>query len=621
MINSTNINANSIREVKGKVELFNNDSTLRYVFLPEDNLQEITITRAGEHGKFFGFGIAQKAVIKVIDIAESLVINKDLALRVYFNSDGSDTYLKIGPKFFVKEITRDEKTKVITITAYDAIDNTASCTFAKLGLTAPYKISDVVSAAYTLLKLDGYSLSRTSYANGFETEYEKGANFFGNEILRTVLNAIAEVTQTVYFINNDNALEFRSLKIQTDPALTISKDDYFDLLTGNPATITKIVHTTELGDNLEVGTDDGAVQYIRDNQFWENRTDLATLIPEALNRISGLTIIPYNIKWRGSYLTEIGDKISIETKDGSFIETYILDDAFSYNGSFSQDMTWKYDPDSDRETEANPITIGEKINQTFARVDKIEKKITLQVSEVVNEIVPGKIDEALEEALGAGLESMVEDINNLKATTSTNAQNISQLTVTSNGINQEVSSLKESTTTISNELDEVIATQNSIQEDVSSLQVNTSGISASVTSVEQKVTKVENDINNVASQTNERIDKVSSEVALKLDREAVEIEVNKRIEEGVDKVVTSSKKYTFDDTGLNISAPDSEFSTEVTDNGMRIYKHSSEVLTVDNQGVKAQDLHAYTFLIIGENSRMEDRGNRTACFWIGPAGG
>ena len=50
---------------------------------------------------------------------------------------------------------------------------------------------------------------------------------------------------------------------------------------------------------------------------------------------------------------------------------------------------------------------------------------------------------------------------------------------------------------------------------------------------------------------------------------------------------------------------------------MRIKKNSQEVLTVNNQGVKAQDLHAYTFLIIGDNSRLEDRGNRTGCFWIG----
>ena len=43
-----------------------------------------------------------------------------------------------------------------------------------------------------------------------------------------------------------------------------------------------------------------------------------------------------------------------------------------------------------------------------------------------------------------------------------------------------------------------------------------------------------------------------------------------------------------------------------------------EVLTANNQGVDAANLHANTYLIIGEYSRFEDYGNgRTGCFWVG----
>ena len=613
----SNMNSTALRKISAKVSWFDASSTYIRTFNPDDYLQEITVTRVGEHGKFFGFGVCQQATVKIIDEAGTFDITKGQKITLLFNGNSEiSSHYKYRPLMIIKEVTRDEKTRVITLKAYDPIDNATAYTFKDLNLEAPYKISDVVSAIVTKLGLSGYTIG-----SGFDTSYEKGANFSGDETLRVVLNAIAEATQSIYYVNHLDKLIFKTLSITGDPVLTIDKNNYFELTTGTKATLTKIVHATELGDNVYAGTDAGECQYVRDNPFWNTRDDLGVLLAAAINRVDGLTIIPFNIRWRGNFLAELGDKVSIETKDGTFINTFILDDSLSFKGGMTQTMSWEYNPDSDKTTAANPVTIGEKLNQTFARVDKIEKKITLQVSEVVNEIVPGKIDEALEEALGEGLEGMVDDIEDLKTKTSTNTQNISQLTVTSNSINQEVSSLKQSTTTLSNELDEVIATQNTLQEDVSSLQVSAGGISASVSSVEQKVTKVENDINNVANQTNERIDKVSSEVALKLDREAVEIEVNKRIEEGVDKVTTSSKKYTFDDEGLMISAPDSEFSTEVTDNGMKIYRHSSEVLTVDNQGVKAQDLHAYTFLIIGENSRMEDRGNRTACFWIGPAGG
>lgn len=49
---------------------------------------------------------------------------------------------------------------------------------------------------------------------------------------------------------------------------------------------------------------------------------------------------------------------------------------------------------------------------------------------------------------------------------------------------------------------------------------------------------------------------------------------------------------------------------------MSIYKGSEEVLTADNTGVDAKNLHATTYLIIGTNSRFEDYDSRTGCFWI-----
>ena len=50
---------------------------------------------------------------------------------------------------------------------------------------------------------------------------------------------------------------------------------------------------------------------------------------------------------------------------------------------------------------------------------------------------------------------------------------------------------------------------------------------------------------------------------------------------------------------------------------MKIFRSSTEVLTADNEGVKAEDLHATTYLIIGETSRLEDKDGRTVCYWIG----
>ena len=536
--NYSTMNDALLRKIEGKVGLYNG-STLLDTFLPSDKLQELVVTRVGEKGKFFGFGICQQATVKIIDKANDLIFLKGETLKTLFRANSGSAYARVCPSFYIKDAVRDEKTSVITVTAYDALDASVSHVFSELGLEAPYTLIDVIEAVKRILGLSG-----TSYPSGFDIEYANGANLTGEETLRAVLNAVAEVTQTVYYVDQRDYLVFKRLDKTGNSVLTISKNDYFELTTALPVTISKIMSVTELGDNVEAGDDTGVIQYIRDNPFWNTRTDLHTLLPTAVNRIAGLTVVPYNLTWRGNFLTEICDKVKLEAKDGSFVDTYILDDSFTYKGGFSQKSDWEYKPEGERATSSNPVTLGEKLNQTFARVDKVAKTVTLYSSEIAD-----------------------------------------------------------------------------AKSSISELQVSTQGISSSVSSVEQKVVDLSDDIENVSDQANARIDTLSSDVALKLDKQGVEITVDKKLEEGVDKVVTSSKKYSFDDEGLKISAPDSEFSTIVTDDGMRISKSSREVLTVNNQGVTAADLHARTFLIIGENSRLEDRGNRTACFWIGPAGG
>lgn len=89
-----------------------------------------------------------------------------------------------------------------------------------------------------------------------------------------------------------------------------------------------------------------------------------------------------------------------------------------------------------------------------------------------------------------------------------------------------------------------------------------------------------------------------------------DLEVN-----GVNKVTTEIAR--LDKYGLTVSQDGSEMETNINHDGMIISRNNEEVLVANNQGVDAQNLHATTYLIIGENSRFEDWGNYTACFWIG----
>lgn len=119
---------------------------------------------------------------------------------------------------------------------------------------------------------------------------------------------------------------------------------------------------------------------------------------------------------------------------------------------------------------------------------------------------------------------------------------------------------------------------------------------------------------------NGRMDEIEKEVALKLTQDDVKIEITSAIDNI--KGITTTTGYKFDEDGLTISKSDTDITTTITENGMKVSQGSNEKLVANADGVKAKDLKATTYLIIGNNSRFEDYTtadgkSRTACFWIG----
>lgn len=143
-----------------------------------------------------------------------------------------------------------------------------------------------------------------------------------------------------------------------------------------------------------------------------------------------------------------------------------------------------------------------------------------------------------------------------------------------------------------------------------------------------KVNKAEAEIQLQASRTQRQIDEISGAVtevqqtvSQAITPEQLEIAVQKVTDDGVSKVTTSTG-FTFDADGLGVSKSGSDISTQVTEDGLRVNRGDEEVLRADNQGVKAEDLQATTYLVIGDYSRFEnwedpDGESRTACFWVG----
>lgn len=413
-----------IRTLRGRVEIYQ-DSTPVLICGCHDRLIDFKIERIGEQSKMFGYGICQKLTTNLLDRDRELNITKANSLEVEFGVDSD--YLYPCPKFYVEDVKRDENNNNLTITAYDALFAAAAHKVSELNLEASYTIGQFAAACAALLHIP---LKIEADNESFNTFYPTGANFEGTETIREALNAVAEATQTIYYIDSNWELTFKKLDITGEPVATIDKTKYYTLKSEDIVKITSIVHATELGDNLQASIgEDGVTQYVRDNPFWELREDVADLVENAVSAVAGLKINPFELDWRGNYLLEIGDKIAITTKDDKLIVSYLLDDVIDFNGALSGKSRWFYNQDKN-ETATNPTTLGQALKQTYARVDKANKQISLVASEnnankdtiaalqINTESINASVTR-LEENVNNSIDSVNEEITNIKSSVET----------------------------------------------------------------------------------------------------------------------------------------------------------------------------------------------------------
>lgn len=718
----------SVRKIKAKVELYNG-STLVATYTQADKVISFDIQRVGEDGKFFGFGICHRLNVHLIDVQRELDISTANTIKISLGAelpDGTTEY-KIYPTFQVSEVHRDENTNELSVTAYDAIYKASEHTVSELVLTKPYTIKQFVEACASVL-----GVSAIGHTN-FILSYQNGANFDGTETLREALDDVAEATQTIYFLDANNKLCFKQLDRGGNAVISIDKSKYMTLKSGVGHRLQTICMCTELGDNVSESTTlVGSTQYVRDNAFWELRDDIAALVHNAITTIGNISIDVFDCTWRGNPALEVGDKIALTTKDNKALTAYLLNDTIKYDGSLQEKTQWKYDSNS-TETESNPTSLGDAIKQTYARVDKQEKQITLLASEMNSQTQAIKktvkqvdveyyLSTSTTSATGGSWSTTAptwqegkymwsrqkvtytdgtsitrnatciagakgadgkngkdgqdgapgadgapgkdgtpgkdgkDGINGVDGKNGTNGRGITSVTTeyyistsqtelaggswsasqpaweegkyiwTRSKIVYNNPTTTEYTTAVCDaawaQINAITGQQKTNTTDISQLKVEKNNISASVATIVEKQSDIDSTIVDMQKGIGEQnqsnaaqFESLTNKVNATMTSEQVQLAISTEVAKGANKVTTSTG-FKFDDSGLTISKTNSEMSTTIDEDGMSIYKGSEEVLTADNTGVDAKNLHATTYLIIGTNSRFEDYGSRTGCFWI-----
>jgi hypothetical protein len=616
------------RRIQARVELYecstlqhdDYNRTLLDTFPSNGALMNFKIERMADDGKFFGFGVCQKLTVKLRDKDRAINIYKNQVFEVSFGIDGEYTYP--CPLFRIEEVSRDENTNELTITAYDFLYKAGEHRVSELDLTE-YTIRGFVHACANILNLP---IKFDIDESAFDLSYPGGANFDGSETIREALNAVAEATQTIYFVDWDWRLTFTRLDRHAEPAMTIDRSKYFELKNKSDRTLTTVCHATEMGDNVEATTGEpGVVQYVRNNPFWDLREDVDVLLNNALAAIAGITISQFDCSWRGNYALEIGDKIHITTKNGETLVAYLLNDTLTYNGGLKEQMFWNF-TEHTAETASNPVNLGEALKQTYARVDKANKTIELYVGETetkfeaVNTTITEKVAEIkmTTDSITSRVEATETEMTELGTTVD---NKLAEIDITTEAITSRVEAAE-------SKVDEATGELETIRSNMSSIEQTTKSITANVESVESIAAANHEELQTALDNLDDKFVKqledldaeiitIQKSVETTMTAEDITIAIKTAVE-GKTSIETTTG-FKFDETGLTISETVSDIHTQITNEGMKVKKGSGEELLIaDKDGVKAMNLHATNQLIIDTNSRFQDYdGNRTACFWIG----
>lgn len=626
-----------VRQIKVRAALFNGISHIKnYGY--DNSIKSFSIERTGA-GKFFGYGICQKLNIKLIDKESQISISTANNFRVGI-ADATNFYRMIFPYFYVSEVRRDETSGELSITAYDAIYQANKHTAEELTIKS-YTIAELAAECARLI---GVELKTDILPSGFDLNYPDGANLEGTETIREVLDAIAEATQSIYYLNEINRLIFKRLDKDGAAVYTIGKDKYFTLDSKTNRRLAAIAHTTELGDNVEAHLKAFTITKHPPQNITAKRDIKVYFTVETVGE---------NLSYQWQYTANNGTswiisplasattqslEVPVSAGRNGYGYRCIITDAngkkLTSDAGYLTVLDTATEPiytEGRTETPANISGTTQYIrnNPFYEMREDIDTLLNNALSTVggltINQFnidwrgnclleLGDKIDLVVKDGSTVSsfyLDDTLSYDGTLKAKTKWSYEDSEEETATN-----PVSigdALKQTFARVDKANKQIELVASDVSENASaiaSIQMNTGSINASVESIRKET---EEALDTVNSNIGELTNKVNAQITA----EDVSLSISSAMANGVSKVETETG-FTFNKDGLTVSKSDSEISTQITEDGMRVNKGDDTVLTANNIGVEARNLHATTYLIIGNRSRFEDyEDNRTGCFWIG----
>ena len=453
------------REISCYIEMNLEDT---YEILRKEQIYNWKIERNAEDSKFFGTGVCQKMTL------ETIMTDFGSQVRTINPVSGVSGFTFSTPLFYITEVIQDEVANKITYTAYDGLYFATLHKIKEANLPSTYTIKELAEKAVALIpELSGVDTSSLNLPF-------TSANLSGEETCREIFDDIAEATQTNYYVNSENILCFK--RMNTIVSVNVPKTAYFEATTGAAYVLKTIMSVTELGDNASAtatGSPDVSgievTQYVRENCFYTQLKDtqIKNALQYAINNVGNSYLYEYSIKWRGITATEPFDIISFANRDGLYVETVLFNDTISYNGGLIEQSSWSYKAQDETEESSG---IGERINNTFARVNKVDNTVKIHAG-LINNLQEEYAElNVTVDGINTKVQKNTGDISTLNQTATEINTQVQKNTGDISTLNQTATELRSEVTDANNNASQAVQTANSFSQRITNAEGSISSI-------------------------------------------------------------------------------------------------------------------------------------------------
>lgn len=556
----------------------------------EDDLISFKLSGEGSLGKTVMRAVEAKFLGSYDLLGQTVRVG--LGVRI---AGGTFEYADFG-SFIITEAIKDIATESTTVKGYDLMLKTMQ----------PYSVfaaypTTVEGFVAWICEVCGIVPGIGSYPNmAWELPAELYENIKGITY-RDILTQVAEASGTVAMIGADDKLYFKSI---TETSETLAYANLFKLKSEpHYGPINSVVLSRQpaednvvLVDQASIDTD-GLTEFKIENNWLLDRDREAAITP-LFNQLHGTVYHPFEAATEGLGWYEVGDRLQITDSDVD-ISVVVFGFTLSVDGSLKEILFAK----AETKTATNYSyagTVGRKLANTEIKVDKQGQDIALLTEQLASSTI-------------------------LKQQTAPdNPQTEALWLNTTDNVIYRFDGTAWQPTSINPEALLDYYTK-------SEIDIKDGSITSTVEQTSAAVTNLSTDINNnyftaaqveaLTGQNTGEITRLKTDITtMQQTAQGLQVQITDIVDNGTSKVTNTL--VNVDSNGVGISKTGEEMSLKLgyladQQVGLEVTRNDEKVLQVTNTGVEAENVKVRKYLIIGNNSRMEDYQEGTGIFYIG----